>query len=217
MAGFTTAFSALRFMRVDEAMESIQSHERASGESRPTGLRRFFTFVSRYAMPLFLSGVSIGWLVGLSVTPIVSSVVTVILALVAAVATLASGLPTSILTPGHPAMESNPPRRLWRGSPWLVTLLALGVAFGSGAGLFVRWRIITHASLVGGPEAAKNFQTLGLNVVSDDPAQVLDRLNREAPGELLNELSAAHQPFLKRLHRFLSINPDALRAFGETK
>jgi hypothetical protein len=73
-----------------------------------------------------LIGLGIGWLTGLSVTPVVQSVLGAVLALVGTLVAALAGL-----------QPDNRPK-LPKVSPWPLAALVLGIALAAPAGVFVR-------------------------------------------------------------------------------
>jgi hypothetical protein len=79
---------------------------------------------SQRALPALIMGVSIGWLMGLSVSETVASTVAALLALV-------GGIGASLITVSR--KPDNPVLNLWP-----MALLGLGIALGATAGLYTR-------------------------------------------------------------------------------
>ncbi|HEY8208730.1 MAG TPA: hypothetical protein VIG99_14675 [Myxococcaceae bacterium] len=113
----------------------------------------------RYVM-LFLAGLSIGWLGGLSESPVASSLLT---AIVAAVVGAASTLlrPAKEGAPGGTRLDATT-------SAAAITFVVLGMAFGVPAGIVVR----AHAWLGPAAESASN----------KEPAADAEKTHRSAGG-----------------------------------
>lgn len=83
---------------------------------------------------MFVCGISLGWLVGLSVSPVIQTVMSSLLGLVAGPAGLLVGLPTKQFSPTHPA-ESRLHGPL-TATP--LAMLLLGIAVASSWGIYCR-------------------------------------------------------------------------------
>ncbi|MCP4545438.1 MAG: hypothetical protein GY835_03090 [bacterium] len=95
-------------------------------------------------LAILFTGLGVGWLVGLSVSPVVSAVIAVLLALAGPMAsTFREVLPSDSIQP--------------KTNAWPVALLTLGVALGATTGIFVR----THDIL--GPENREDIQEIAQN------------------------------------------------------
>ena len=76
---------------------------------------------------LFITGTGIGWLVGLSVSPVISNVITVVVGSAAAIIAAASGLEDKFIPLGSRSLDIFP-----------LTMLIAGLVFGSYLGICTR-------------------------------------------------------------------------------
>jgi hypothetical protein len=95
------------------------------------------------AVALFLTGASVGTLVGLSATPVVEAVITTLLALAITAATIAAGIKRA---EGDAATPPSGPLRAF--NVWAVSAFSVGLAMGSIGGVLLR----THHTLAPSPE-----------------------------------------------------------------
>lgn len=97
-----------------------------------------------HAVCLLVSGIAIGWMVGLSVSPVLEAVLTGLLGVVASLLALLSGLPEDN-TRGDAGAK-----RLAgvRPNPVPVTILIVAVALGAIGGIYVRTRDLLGVGIV---------------------------------------------------------------------
>ncbi|CAA6810773.1 MAG: Unknown protein [uncultured Sulfurovum sp.] len=94
---------------------------------------------------LLIIGFGVGWLAGLSVSPIVSTLISTIVGVSVTVVSVMSGLSFSS------NIKEESKRVPWKIHPAPIALLVFGIIFGSGAGIYVR----THNVL--GMSSEKKF------------------------------------------------------------
>jgi hypothetical protein len=119
----------------------------------------------RYVISLIFTGLGIGWLIGLSISPVVSIVITSITGSAAAIVAAMSGLEQR--PPANNKDDDNDdkntqihPRR-WRASPIPIAWLIVGIVAGSAIGIYVR-----NQDLLGGSDLTieiKRWTDIGLN------------------------------------------------------
>ncbi len=105
-------------------------------------------------LSLFIIGFGIGWLMGLSVTPVVSNILTALVATVMAMMGILSGLEGQRGEPGETGQVSNLSSR-WAVNPVPVAILILGILAGSSVGILAR----THNWLGGSGDISKEVKT----------------------------------------------------------
>jgi hypothetical protein len=90
-------------------------------------------------------GVGVGWLAGLSVSPVISNIITSVVAIAAAVVTALSGLDdkdgTQTTESGQPVTATAASK--WKVNPWPLATLLVGPILGTSVGIWAR----THDSL----------------------------------------------------------------------
>ncbi len=86
---------------------------------------------------LFIIGVGIGWLIGLSVSPVVSIVITAVTGSAAAIIAALSGLEDKP-DEGQAANRPKPPLLRWNIDPLPLMLLVVGILLGSLLGIKAR-------------------------------------------------------------------------------
>ena len=98
----------------------------------PSHNRSFWSTV----IALLVTGFGIGWLAGLSVSPVIAMIISSLLATAAAVITVLSGLETSSSDP----MNASKLRQFLglNVNPWPIALLVIGIIGGSVLGISVR-------------------------------------------------------------------------------
>jgi len=82
--------------------------------------------ISSILVPSIVAGMSLGWLVGLSASPVVGTVIGALLAIVSG---LGAALTTFVKEKKNGSSQVN---------LWPLALLILGIAFGASCGLYVR-------------------------------------------------------------------------------
>lgn len=93
------------------------------------------TFSMATYIALLIGGASLGWLMGLSMNPVVQGVITALITVLVSLASVLSGLQAE----GAAAEQGR--RKRVAIEPWSVAALALGLAVGAPAGIVAR----THA------------------------------------------------------------------------
>lgn len=88
-------------------------------------------------LSLSIIGFGIGWLMGLSVTPVVSNILTALVATVMAMMGILSGLEGQRGEPGETGQVPNLSSR-WAVNPVPVAILILGILAGSSVGILAR-------------------------------------------------------------------------------
>jgi len=86
----------------------------------------------------FVIGLGVGWLAGLSISPVISIIITSVVGVVAAVVSALSGVPDPAVGGAAPT-----PLNRWKVSPWPLACLLIGLLLGSGFGIWMR----SHNSL----------------------------------------------------------------------
>lgn len=79
-----------------------------------------------------ISGLAVGWLIGLSVSPILQTVLTSLLAVIAGVTSVLAGLSSD------KDADGSPPTGKYQINPAPVMFLVLGVAVGASCGVYAR-------------------------------------------------------------------------------
>lgn len=120
---------------------------------------------------VMIGGLGVGWLVGLSASPVVAGVVTTLLGGIAAVVSAFVGVDFHATR----SEESQSHRKSWvRANPLPLTLMIVAVVLGSALGVFAR----TKELLGPGPEAvARSWKAAGLPL--ETPAILLRLFERE--------------------------------------
>lgn len=111
-----------------------------------------------YLISLIITGLGIGWLAGLSVSPVVSIVITSVAGSAAAIIATMSGLENQPKTEGDSKTKNIPFSKI---SPVPITVLVVGIVAGSIVGIYVR----SH-NWLGNPSLAKEVEQwteLGFN------------------------------------------------------
>lgn len=101
-------------------------------QKRATRLNKFLI-----GTPLLITGVGIGWLIGLSVSPVVSIVITAVTGSAAAIIAALSGLEDKP-DEGKEASRPKPPLLRWNIDPLPLMLLVVGILLGSLLGIKAR-------------------------------------------------------------------------------
>lgn len=86
---------------------------------------------------ILVTGLGIGWLVGLSISPVISIVITSVTGAAAAVIAAMSGLENKNEVDKDDTTESNQNFQ-WKVNPIPIAMLVIGVVVGSGIGIYVR-------------------------------------------------------------------------------
>jgi hypothetical protein len=94
------------------------------------------TGLTRNDLYIIIAGVGIGWLIGLSVSPVVSIVITSVTGSVAAIVAALSGV--RLETDGTENAENQTRRPRWKVNAAPVAMLAIGLIAGSTAGIVFR-------------------------------------------------------------------------------
>ncbi|MDB5033824.1 MAG: hypothetical protein JWQ98_1065 [Chlorobi bacterium] len=87
---------------------------------------------------LFPCGVAVGWLVGLSVSPVVHIVLTSVIALVVGLVSTLAGLKYDPGTDEHAGLQVRPHAPQYTVDPRPVVLMLIGLAAGASAGIYAR-------------------------------------------------------------------------------
>jgi hypothetical protein len=152
-----------------------------------------------HALALLVSGLGIGWLTGLSLTPVVGTVLTSILGIVGGAVA------------GFTALDAE---RLKIHSPWPVALLIVGIAVGGPLGILAR----TH-DLFGAPFAESRktaeMERAAIGVLYATGGKSCARLLGTPDQYLVSALRTSPLPWAPRLAEALADDPEALRQVVE--
>jgi len=88
-----------------------------------------------YILSLLATGLGIGWLVGLSTSPVVLIVITSLTGSAAAIVAAMSGLEKNPETAGNTSQNHN---YQWKVNPIPIAMLVIGIVIGSAGGIYVR-------------------------------------------------------------------------------
>jgi hypothetical protein len=153
---------------------------------------------SRNAFAIGITGLCVGWLVGLSVSPVIGTVLGSIMAIAAAAVSVLAGL--------DPAGSDEKPTRFHGMDGTPLMLLVLGLALGATAGLWVRAngvliRAAGGTASAGGlslDTARARYANVGLMNITISSAEC-DRMRSQlgSPDELKTEMAAARDPILR--------------------
>jgi multisubunit Na+/H+ antiporter MnhC subunit len=106
-------------------------------DNMKTKLRKNIRFIINI-ISLLIIGFGVGWLAGLAVSPVVSTIITSIIGVAVALISALSGLKTQAIQSEEKA--NTQPRSGWHVDPVPIALLILGIVFGSILGISVRSR-----------------------------------------------------------------------------
>jgi hypothetical protein len=156
-------------------------------------------------LPLFVTGFAIGCLAGLSVAPIVANLIAVLLAFIVAVTALSMGVTVRFL----PTVENNlaPPRSAWKGNPWPISFLTMGILFGSIAGVSIResgwfWSRSRDVSGISkGPPSSNSGVSVGLNAGKRNLSFDFTSVGLLSDSELTDALKQSTDPQIELLRK----------------
>ena len=158
---------------------------------------------------IFVPGFALGWMVGLSVSPVTQVVVTSIAALVVGVTAVLAGLPTKDV-PGQGATSFASLRAQIRVAP--LTFMLVGLAAGSALGVYTRANNWLGSRLKPAIQVSANDPTGGYlfaaKTSENDCTHFKAALER---GNLQQALSAASDEHISRFAKQTS-DPTALKA-----
>lgn len=148
-------------------------------------------------LALLTTGAGIGWLVGLSVSPVVSVVVSSVTGVVTALIALLSGVKLSGLNGPQinfveHESEATPPQtryRHWQVNPVPIAWLMLGLILGSSSGIWVRTHdlLSPHTQSLSEEAEVARWEALGLKK-EEVAARLFDR-HFPLPGQSLTPLT----------------------------
>jgi hypothetical protein len=87
-------------------------------------------------LPILLASLCVGWIAGLSVSPVVGEIISALLAVLLAIVASIAG-PLTVQTKSRNP-ERQPRQLLISPNPWPISLVAIGLAVGASAGLYAR-------------------------------------------------------------------------------
>ena len=144
---------------------------------------------------LIVTGLGIGWLTGLSVSPVVSVVVTSVTGLAAAVVTALSGLKEE-----SQGSNSKERQKLPKLEVWPLAVLIFGLVIGSALGVL-----------------ARNNHLLGSDVTSEIKKWAAVDVPQDAVMERLFGRTAGYSPYTEPYTQTLQIEIDRWTSLGVSK
>jgi hypothetical protein len=155
---------------------------------------------------LALSGLGLGWLIGLSVSPVIQGVITGLITVVVSIATLLAGV--------HTTQESEPGKSKLpiEVAPFPVACLILAIALGASIGVYARTHRWLGDSALAGSEAQKTSEPA---LFASVPAEECVQLKAAPDDQLERVMARSSNPRVRRFAEKCTGQPTCLRAAVE--